>query len=99
MPGVVTGKVVIINSNKELSKVKKGDVLVAKVTDPRYTPAMRLASAIVTDEGGMLSHAAITSRELHIPCIVGTKYATQTLKDGDMVEVDANNGIIKKLIK
>lgn len=97
MPGVVRARVVIINSNKELAKVKKGDVLVAKVTDPRYTPAMRLASAIVTDEGGMLSHAAITSRELRVPCIVGTKYATQVLKDGDMVEVDANNGIIKKI--
>ncbi|MBU1203210.1 hypothetical protein KKH39_04190 [Patescibacteria group bacterium] len=95
--GVVKGKVKIVNSYKEISKIEKGDILVAQMTDPRYTPAMRLAAAIVTDEGGMLSHAAITSRELKVPCVVGTNYATKVLKDGDMVEVDANNGIIKKL--
>ena len=77
--------------------MKDGEILVAPMTSPDYIVAMRKASAIVTDVGGLMSHAAIISRELGIPCIVGTKIATQVLKDGDLVEVDANKGIIKKL--
>jgi phosphoenolpyruvate synthase/pyruvate phosphate dikinase len=77
----------------------KGDVLVATWTEPKYTPIMKLASAIVTDEGGLTSHAAIVSRELNIPCVIGTKNATKVLKTGDMVEVDANNGVVKIINK
>ncbi len=66
-------------------------------TSPEYIDAIRRAGAIVTDVGGLTSHAAIVSRELNIPCIVGTKIATTVLKDGDLVEVDATNGVVRKL--
>ena len=95
--GVVTGKVKILLDHQDFSKMKMGDVLVAPMTSPEYILAMRKAVAIVTDAGGMTCHAAIVSRELGILCIVGTKIATKVLKDGDMVEVDANRGVIKKL--
>ena len=64
---------------------------------PRYIMAMKKAAAFVTDEGGISCHAAIISREMNKPCVIGTKIATQVLKDGDMVEVDATNGTVKKL--
>lgn len=69
--------------------------MVCVMTLPDYVSAMKLAKAIITDEGGITCHAAIISRELGIPCIVGTKIATKILKDGDLVEVDADRGIIK----
>lgn len=69
------------------------------MTSPDYILAMRLASGIITDVGGLMSHAAIVSRELGIPCIVGTKIATKVLKDGDEVEVDADNGVVKIIKK
>ena len=97
--GRAKGIVKIILSPKNIEKMQQGDILVAPMTSPDFIIAMRKAAAIVTDEGGMTSHAAIVSRELKIPCIVGTKVATKVLKDGDLVEVDANNGkviIIKK---
>lgn len=101
-PGFASGEVKIIHSHsksqsKEVQKMKKGQILVTGSTKPQLMVACRKAIAIVTDEGGMLSHAAIVSRELNIPCIVGTKNATQVLKDGDLVEVDAKNGIVKIL--
>lgn len=74
-----------------------GDVLVCTMTSPDYVPLMKKASAIVTDQGGILSHAAIIARELNIPCIVGTGNATEALKDGDLVEVNADEGIVKKI--
>ena len=77
--------------------MKKGDVLVASTTGPEFMVAIQKAAAIVTDEGGLMSHAAVVSRELKIPCIVGTKIATKVLKDGDLVEVDANKGIVRKI--
>lgn len=92
--GASTGKVKIILSAKEIGKVSSGDVLVTKMTSPDFVPAMRKASAIVTDEGGITSHAAIVSRELGIPCIVGTGNATKTLKEGETVTVDADHGIV-----
>ena len=95
--GHASGKVKIINSIKEFSKMKQGDVLVSIMTRPEMLPVMRRASAIVTDEGGLTCHAAIVSRELKIPCIVGTQIASAVLKDGDLVEVDANKGIVRKL--
>lgn len=93
-PGIGTGQAKILKSPKELSKVKLGDILVAKMTSPDYVPAMKKASAIVTDEGGMTSHAAIVSRELGIPCVVGTKEATEKLKDDIVVTVDGSRGLI-----
>ena len=95
--GMATGKVIIVRGVKDLHKVQKGDVLVALTTHPDYVPVMRKSVAIVTDEGGITSHAAIVSREFGIPCIVGTKHATSVLKDGDLVEVNAIDGWIKKL--
>ncbi len=93
-PGIGTGPVKILKSPKEIGKVKTQDVLVAQMTSPDYVPAMKKASAIVTDEGGMTSHAAIVSRELGIPCVVGTKSATQTLKDNTIVTVDGERGLV-----
>ncbi len=94
--GKVKGIVRIINSIEDMSKMEYGDILVAWATNPAIVPAMKKAAAIVTNEGGLTCHAAIVSRELNIPCIVGTKIATEVLKDGDIVEVDADNGIVKK---
>jgi len=93
--GRAIGPVKIVKSATEVGKVKTGDILVAVMTRPDYIAAMKKAAAIVTNEGGITSHAAIVSRELGIPCIIGTKIATEVLKDGDMVEVDANHGVVK----
>jgi phosphohistidine swiveling domain-containing protein len=98
-PGGVKGKVKIIKLISEAVKLKKGDILVASMTDPRYVPAMKRAAAIVTDEGGITCHAAIVARELKIPCIVGTKIATKVLRDSQLVRVDANRGIVSLLKK
>ena len=95
--GRVIGKVKIINSAREISKVKPGDILVAVMTRPDYIAGMKKAAAIVTNEGGITCHAAIVSRELGIPCIIGTKIATQVFKDGDLVEVNANHGWVRKI--
>ena len=99
--GIVQGKAKIIplsmNPEKYLSKMEKGDILVSDTTGPELMPAIEKAAAIVTDEGGMMSHAAIISREFNTPCVVGTKYATKVFKDGDLIEVNANNGIVKKI--
>jgi len=93
--GIAKGRVKIIHGFNEMSKMEKGDVLVTSMTRPEIIPAMRKASAIVTDEGGVTCHAAIVSRELGIPCIIGTKIASSVLKDNDFVEIDANKGVIK----
>lgn len=95
--GKVRGTVKVCFTSKEMDKVEEGDVLVSSMTTPQFLPAIKLSSAIVTDEGGVTCHAAIVAREFSIPCIVGTKVATKALKDGDLVEVDANSGIVKKL--
>src|SRR3989344_2210265 len=95
-PGIATGSVKILHSPKEIGKVKKGDILVARMTSPDYVPAMKQASAIVTDEGGVTSHAAIVSRELGLPCVVGTKLATKNLKDGEIITVNGKTGEIYK---
>jgi pyruvate,water dikinase len=93
-PGVGTGPVKILKSPKEINMLQKGDVLVAPMTSPDYVPAMKKSAAIITDEGGQTSHAAIVSRELGIPCVVGTKTATTTLKNGMIVSVDGASGNI-----
>ncbi len=95
--GKAKGNVRIINVIADLKKMKTGDVLVSIATNPDIVPAMKKAAAIVTEQGGVTSHAAIVSRELNIPCVIGTKIATKVLKDGDKVEVDANKGLVKKL--
>lgn len=97
--GTAQGKVAIVKGVKDLPNVNKGDILVAVTTHPDYVPAMQKASAIVTDEGGVTSHAAIVSREIGIPCVVGTKNATKTLQNGDIVEVDGNSGMVKIIKK
>ena len=73
----------------------KGDILIAETTSPEIMSACKKAAAIVTNQGGMLSHAAIVSRELGIPCIVGTENAVEMINDGDFVEVNADKGIVK----
>ncbi len=93
-PGFATGPVKVLKSAKEISKIRKGDILVAPMTSPDFVPAMKKALAIVTDEGGATSHAAIVSRELGIPCVVGTKIATKTLIEGMHVSVDGSEGQI-----
>lgn len=93
-PGMATGIVNILKSAKEIRKVKQGDILVTDMTTPDFVPAMKKAVAIVTNKGGQTSHAAIVSRELGVPCIVGTKTATKTLKQGRVVTVDASSGKI-----
>lgn len=90
--GKVTGIVVLVHGKEDLPKVKEGNILVAKVTMPDYAPAMKKAAAFVTEEGGITSHAAIIARELKKPCIVGTGNCTRMLKEGDLVEVDADKG-------
>lgn len=91
-PGLVTGPVKLIKNSKQIGKVARGDVLVAEMTSPDFVPAMRRAVAIVTNEGGQTSHAAIVSRELGIPCVVGTGEATKVLEDGQVVTVDGAGG-------
>jgi phosphohistidine swiveling domain-containing protein len=95
--GRAIGPVKIVKSATEIGKVKQGDILVAVMTRPDYIAGMKKAAAIVTNEGGITSHAAIVSRELSIPCIIGTKIATEVLKDGDMVEVNADHGWVRKI--
>lgn len=97
--GKARGKVHIINTPADMAKMQAGDILVSIATNPDIVPAMKKAVAIITEQGGITSHAAIVSRELGIPCIIGTKIATQVLKDGDLVEVDANKGIVKIINK
>ncbi len=93
-PGIGVGKVKIIFSEKEIDKVEKGDILVTTMTTPDMVPAMKRAAAIVTDEGGLTCHAAIVSRELGVPAVVGTKEATKVLKDGMIVTVDGERGVV-----
>lgn len=93
-PGIGVGKVKIVLSEDEIGKVEDGDILVTTMTSPDMVPAMRKAAAIVTDEGGMTCHAAIVSRELGVPAIVGTKEGTKVLKEGTTVTVDGEKGIV-----
>ena len=94
--GKARGIVRVFNDPNYLNeKLQKGEILVSSQTTPDFVPAMKKAAAIIADEGGATCHAAIISRELGIPCIVGTKIATQVLKDGNIVEVDANKGIVR----
>ena len=93
--GKVSGIVKIVNTPDDIQKLKDGEILVSRSTNPSLISAMQRAGAFVTDLGGLTCHAAIVAREMKKPCIVGTKNATKALKDGDMVEVDAEQGIVK----
>ncbi|MCE4602385.1 MAG: pyruvate, water dikinase [Desulfurococcales archaeon] len=94
-PGIASGRVkVALTVDEAKRKMEKGDVLVTKMTDPDWVPYMKMASAIVTDEGGMTAHAAIVARELGIPAVVGTGDATNKLKDGVLVTVDGSRGVV-----
>lgn len=99
-PGLVKGRAKIITNPFHQGKYfNEGDILITAMTTPDFVPLMRKASAIVTDEGGILSHASIISRELKKPCVIGTKIATKVLKDGDEIEVNAQEGIVRILFK
>jgi len=93
-PGLASGPARIILSAKKIKKIKKGEILVTTMTTPDFVPAMQLAAAIVTNKGGQTSHAAIVSRELAIPCVVGTEKATKVIKNGQIISVDGNTGRI-----
>jgi len=95
--GIVRGRVRRVMGHKQIYSIQKGEILVSPMTMPDFLPAMKKAAAFVTDEGGMTCHAAIVAREIKKPCVVGTKNATKILKDGDLVEVDANNGVVRIL--
>ncbi|MBI4453273.1 hypothetical protein HY636_01390 [Candidatus Woesearchaeota archaeon] len=95
--GKVIGKCRIIHDPFKKHDFDEGDILITGMTRPEFTPFMKKAGAIVTDAGGLLCHVAITAREMKIPCIVGTEKATRIFKEGDIVEVDAENGIIRKV--
>lgn len=97
--GIVRGIAKIVIHPSEMSKVNKGDILISQMTFPSFISAMQKAVAFVTDEGSITCHAAIVAREMKKPCIIGTKIATQVLKDGDLVEVDANRGVVKIIKK
>lgn len=96
-PGDATGRVILLADARELGRVQAGDVIVSYSTNPSMVPAMRRAAAIVTEMGGISSHAAIVSREFNIPCIVGAKGVTKLFSNGDMVEVKAAQGVIRRL--
>jgi pyruvate,water dikinase len=93
-PGMGSGPVRLVLDVKDLGRVKRGDVLVTRMTTPDYVPSMIKTAGIVTDEGGMTSHAAIVSRELGAPCVVGTSTATKVLREGMMVSVDGSKGLV-----
>lgn len=97
--GKAKGIVKQIFRSSDMQKMNKGDILVSIATDPDILPAMKKAAAFVTEQGGVTSHAAIVARELNVPCVIGTKIATKVFEDGDLVEVDAYKGIVRKVEK
>jgi pyruvate, water dikinase len=93
-PGLASGKVKIILNVKDISRFQAGEILVTEMTTPDWVPAMKIAAAVVTNLGGKTCHAAIVSRELGVPCIVGTESATKSLKEGDVVTIDGLRGFV-----
>lgn len=92
-----SGAACVIEKLSDISKMSEGKILVADITDPDWVPAIRMASAVVTNRGGRTCHAAIVSRELGVPCIVGTKRATERLKDGQTYTVDCSQGAVGRI--
>jgi len=97
--GKVKGRVKIVNLPNDMSKMKKGDIMVSFQTNPNLVPAMKKAGALIGEAGGLTCHTAIVARELNIPAIVGVDLVTKILKDGDIVEVDATKGVVRKINK
>lgn len=95
--GKIRGMARLVFERADIAKVKEGDILITAMTTPNLIDAMHRAAGFVTDEGGITSHAAIVAREFKKPCIIGTKFATQIFKDGDIVELDAKAGIVRKI--
>ncbi len=93
--GVITGVARVITSLDEAGRLKQGEILVCPATMPPWTPLFAIASAVVTDHGGILSHTAIVAREYRIPAVVGTKLATALIRDGQRVTVDGNEGFVR----
>ncbi len=93
-PGIIKGRVCIVLSEAEISKIRKGDILVTIMTNPLFLPAMVKANGIITDVGGILCHAAIVAREFALPCIVGTENATKILKDNTIIKMDGKTGYV-----
>jgi len=93
--GIIRGRAKICLDIKDIGKINRGDIMVAQFTTPDFVPAMEKAAAIVADQGGLSSHAAIVSRELGVPCVMATKNGTRIIRDNDLVEVDATKGIVK----
>ena len=91
-PGIASGTVRLIQSMDDLQKIQKGDILVTKMTNPDMVVTMQKSAGIVTDEGGQTAHAAIVSREIGLPCVVGTRIATKVLKNGQIITIDGSNG-------
>ena len=96
-PGRAVGRAKLIFTTRDLGKVKKGDIIISPMTTVNFMPAIRKAAAIVTDEGGIVCHAAIVARELKKPCLIGTKTATSSFADGDLVEVDTGKMTVRKI--
>ena len=95
--GIATGTARIVHTNLDLKKIQKGDIMVAHMTRQDYVPFMRKCKGFITDEGGVTAHTAIIAREMSMPCIVGTHIATRVFRDGDEVELDASNGVARKI--
>ena len=95
--GYAKGPAKVFHEEKGFEKVQKGDILITFMTNPAFVTAMDKAAAFVTNEGGILCHAAILAREMNKPCVIGTKIATKVFKDGDIVEVDAEKGVVRKM--
>lgn len=96
-PGKAKGRAKIVNYISEIDKVKPGDILITKATTVDYLPAMKKAAAFVTEVGGLTCHAAVVAREFGVPCVVSLKNATKSFKDGDLVKVDADKGVVRKI--
>jgi len=95
--GIARGRAKVTMNASEAMKIQPGEIIVTSMTTPDFVTAMKKAAAIVTNEGGILCHAAVVSREFNIPCVVGTKIATKAIKTGDMIEVDGSKGTVKKI--
>ena len=94
-PGVYEGIAHLVSAPSELDSVQSGEVLVCKMTNPAWVVAFSKIGALVTDTGGALSHPAVVAREFHVPCVVGTRRATQIIHNGDKIRVDGSKGIVE----
>ena len=96
-PGIVRGKVRVVLNKNDLQNIKLGEILVTPSTTVDYVPVLHSVVGIITDEGGVLSHASVISRELRIPCIIGTRQGTSLLKTGELIELNATTGTIQRV--